>query len=217
MAVADLDGNNQFNVPTFDVDKAGHITKAETHVITLPESIHTLVVAVGNTGTAQLTVADTPTQVVADSLEDIMTFYAANKWLRIAADIDNDEIRFAHEIHTVTETTPTINFNDNNKLTFTADELTWDEAGHLTARAKTTYTLPYNWKTVTVVNTLTGVTGISAANASAIATTPIDTLTLTSANKWLLLSADGTGVTIAHALSGIGAVANKGTGSAITT
>lgn len=216
-AVTDLDADNRFEVPYFTVDNAGHITAATTHTITLPESIHTLTVAVGNTGVNQLTVAAEPTSIVADSLEDAMTFYAANKWIRLVADPDNDEIKFAHEIHSVTETTPTINFNDNNKLTFTADELTWDEAGHLVTRAKTTYTLPYNWKTIAVANTLAGVGGLTAANSSAVATNPIDTVTITAQNKWLLFSASGTAISVAHALSGTGAVANKGTGTTVST
>ena len=153
--------------------------------------------------------------VSASTLEDELHLQTANNWLRLA--VNNKVIKIGHKTITPTETTPTVNFNDVNNLTFTADEVSWDGAGHISARAKTTYTLPYGWKTITVVNNITAVGALTPSNASAVATTPIDTLTLTATNKWIVLAASGTGMSIAHALSGSGAISNKGTGSAVTT
>lgn len=213
--VTDLDADNRFEVPYFTVDNAGHITAAETHTITLPESIHTLNVAVGSSGTDQLTVSNTATSIVADSLEDAMTFYAANKWIRLVADADNDEIKFAHEIHDITETTGSQSFNDSEN-SFVVHTLGFDAAGHLITRLTKTYTLPNSWKSVEVSNS-SAVTGLSASNATITSENPRDTFTIASNNKWLVLSASNKTVNIAHVLNGLGVKTNQGQTSAPTS
>ena len=210
--IATLDVDNVFEVPYFTVDQAGHITAASTKTVTIPENFTKITVDNADTGTNNLNTA-TGT-VEANTLIDELHLQTANNWLRLA--VSDHTIKIGHKTITPTETTPTVDFNSNT-TTFTADEVSWDGAGHISSRAKTTYTLPYGWKVVSVVNNLTAVTGLTAANASATATTPIDTLTITSNNKWLLLAANNKSITIAHALTGNGVISNKGTGSAVTT
>lgn len=220
--ITTLDEDNIFEVPYFTVDEAGHITAASTQTVALPENFKTINVAINSNAVTALTLANTITSIEADGLEDVVTFASGNKWLQIASNSDTDTITFAHEIHSVTQTTPAVDFNtltanQATASTFTADEITWDEAGHIVTRAKTTYTLPCAWKNISVVNTLDGTGTIIASNATISAATQVDTVTVTSNNKWILLTASGKGITAAHALSGLGAITNKGTGSAPTS
>jgi len=167
--ISTLDEDNIFEVPYFTVDEAGHITAASTQTVIIPENFKTIAVAVNSNAVTALTVSNTRTEIEADSLEDTVTFASGNKWLKVASDAANDTLTFAHEIHSVTETTPTIDFNtltsnQSSPATFTVDEVTWDEAGHLSTRAKTTYTLPAAWKNISTINTLNGTSALTASN-----------------------------------------------------
>ena len=201
-SIASLDEDNTFEIPYFTVDQAGHITAASTQTVTIPENFTKITIAAGDSGSAQLT-ANTAS-VEADTLTDELVFKAANQWLHLAADATNDTISFAHEVHTVTETTPAIDLNGVG--TFASDEVTWDGAGHLSTRAKTTFILPYNFKTITVANS-EETSAITIDNGSVVAGNQVAEVQFAAGNKWMQFNYNNTNksITFAHALSPLSA------------
>jgi hypothetical protein len=117
-------------------------------------------------------------------MTDNLSFGNGNKWICIDGNAENDTFTFSHYVKDFTEGTSTTDLNSNG--TFTVQELGWDRAGHLTTSNKRTYTLPYNFKTVSVTGT-SSVTenSLNGTNGTIIADTQVDTLTLLPGNKWI--------------------------------
>lgn len=199
--VAQLDGNNTFEVPCLQFDEAGHILEARTHTITLPENftkhINTLSDAIDVDSTVGVVGEITP-----DTLTDTFTFAEGNRWINITADSANDKLTFSHYVKNFTETTSALDFNTvANGKTFTVQTLSWDRAGHLTGSDKKTFTLPDNFKTLAIGNTgKANVSFDTATDGELVADTLVDTATFDIGNRWLayVANANGDKVTLYH-------------------
>lgn len=147
--VEQLDVNNTFSIPYITVDEAGHITAASTKTIVIPENFKKI--SVGAVSSAATNVADgLAGSVMADKLEDELTLYPGNKWIRIAANraasnvSADDAITFSHVLSGATagsygdSAAQQPNFSGTFKVPF----LTIDEAGHITAISEHTVTIP---------------------------------------------------------------------------
>lgn len=204
-AIAAIDTDNIFEVPCFTVDEAGHITAAATHTVELPEGYTKMTVLAGTNAVTGLTEATGSSD--ATTLEDEFNYQSVNKWIVLA--LTDKTMKIAHAINTITAQTVTVDLNSNSS--FSAGTVGYDEAGHVTSYTQTTYTLPYNWKTITTVNS-TATTNLSTTDTSISATTNVDTLSVTASNKWILLAASSTTtkrtLNLAHALSDLSAGAH---------
>ena len=215
-AVNTNEAANTFNVPYIEVDKAGHIVAAETHVVTLPENFTKVTIEAASTsvgsGTTTGTAGATSDSnagagtVEADTLTDTLTLGASNKWIRIKSDATNDKITFGHEIHNIIASTSAEDMDTTNNDTFTTQVVQWDNAGHIISHNTKTWTLPNSIRNITV-----GVDSTSAANAgvnsSAVtvqADTTFDTINLNASNKWIRLAAnaDNDSITFGHLTQG---------------
>lgn len=200
---SNLNTDNEFEVPCFLFDEAGHILEARTHKVTLPELFTSVEI-----GAASGDIADTKHTagtIVADAMTDKLTLNPGNKWIQMTANENNDSVSIQHLVKKFNETTDAIDFNNSNSESFDIQQIGWDEAGHLISSKKVTYNLPKSIKTVDVKNN--GVNTVNAptqSNGTLVAETATDTITVDTGNRWILLQADvdNDKFVISHAAAG---------------
>lgn len=178
------------------IDATGHVVGRNLETVTLPYGFKTVsVVNNDSTGTANTeSITKTDSNVVADNTKDTLTISTANKWLRFTTTSTTDVITVAHEIHSI-NTTKKSNTDLNNGSTtsnFTVQDISYDNAGHLTAVQSHTYTMPYGYRDIQVINkkgnantTLLSTTVTTTVSAD----TSQDTFSIENGNVWIRLSA----------------------------
>lgn len=201
MSVAQVDANNnQFNIPVFQFDKAGHITEARTHTVTLPDNFASYVVEISDATDKNSTTGKTGA-ITPDTLTDTLKFVEGNRWINLEADTTNDTITFSHYAKDFSESTGAIDFDSSTNIinNFNIQNITWDRAGHIIASNKVNYILPKSIKTLSIqdtgkdsVNIVTGSTG------QLIADNLVDTMTIDNGNRWIRLVANGKTVKLYH-------------------
>lgn len=222
------------------VDSMGHVVGKNIETVTLPygykyfqtnglstakgDIYSTNVKGDGTTETK--TTNGIENDVEAHNTQDTLSINPANKWIQtklVETPTGTDELTIAHEIHSIDVRDSNSGDNESshsnaNKEEGAAqeDNLTiydwsYDEAGHITSKRKHTYTLPFSYKTVEVVNS----TGNGAAPKSTTtknnndtttttqaAETTQDTLSFKATNKWITMEAvDGDIINFGHVLS----------------
>ena len=203
------------------VDKAGHVVGQNIETVTLPYSYREFITdSVSNVDSEDLyteIIADEDGAHVsevnaaegystADQTQDIMHINPYNKWIQV--DIQDDNIRFAHEIHAIPETVndPTnLNPEDGatNENNINIPDWSYDKAGHIIEKHDHYYTLPYGFKTIKTNGRSTEVsenaTG-TPTKTDVVAESTQDALTINSGNKWVRIDtdADNDTITIRH-------------------
>ena len=173
------------------VDSTGHVVGKNIETVTLPygykyfqtnglstekgDIYSTNVKGDGTTETK--TTEGIENDVEAHNTQDTLSINPANKWIQtklVETTEGTDELTIAHEIHSIDIRDSSFGDNESShsnankeKGAIQEDNLTiydwsYDEAGHITSKRKHTYTLPYGFKTVEVVNS----TGNGAAPKS---------------------------------------------------
>lgn len=192
MTVAQVDAaSNKFNVPVFQFDEAGHVTKAETHTIALPDGFTSFKSAVSSVEDADSENGLAAT-INPDTMTDTMTFAEGNKWINISGDTNNDKFTFSHYVKAFSESTSTLDFNKTESgEEFTVQSIKWDRAGHIIESDKKTFTLPKSFKNLAVTNTGSAAVGLGSATAgTVVANNLVGTATFDAGNRWLALAAD---------------------------
>lgn len=197
-SVPAADKPDKFVTQTVQWDKAGHIISHDTKEWTLPNSIRNIEV-VGTTTVKTNPDSNTTGTVEADVTSDTVTFKSSNIWTRLQT-YDN-MISFGHLVRPI-DTTPVVTSDLNKSGTFTTEELTWDEAGHITKKTTRTLTLPYNYKTITVTGLSDSTKAITTNNGSSVASNQVDEVVFVPGNKWVELAAKDDEITFAHSLQG---------------
>ena len=199
----DTSNNDKFTTQVVKWDNAGHIISHDTKTWTLPNSIRNITVGTDSDVTTNAGINTSAVTVEADTTFDTVSFNASNKWIRLAANADSDNITFGHLVQAIPTTTPTTDLNTSG--TFKTEEYTYDEAGHIRSKATRTLTLPYSYKTINVSQS-SATTAITINTASIIAANQVDSYTIAAGNKWIQLAATngdtGDQITIAHSLQG---------------
>ena len=197
---------HNITIPDWDYDLAGHIVSKKSHTYTLPFGFKTIKTN-GRSATASgdNTGAPTTTNIVADTTQDILSIDSGNKWIRIDTDTANDKIIISHDIHTPTLTAKNPSDINGNGDTITIQDITFDNAGHMTANQNHTYTLPYSFKFLNTIGTSTAtsadlyttrnagsateapsdVKAVPEGSTTAQADNTQDTLSINPANKWI--------------------------------
>lgn len=202
---ADLNNAGTFAIPVLGYDAAGHITSKVTTTYTLPYNYKTIKVGTQSSAKTNLTAA-TGDLIATNQVDDI-TFITANKWIHLAPDTTNNikSVKIAHLVQTISTSTDAIDFDDS--ATFTVPYLSYDEAGHITSKKTTTYTIQDGYKTIKISNAASVVTELTMNTTDVIAESRIDSLTIAAGNKWIRLAGDNTTsdkqVKIAHSLSAL--------------
>lgn len=168
-AITDNTGSTDFNtanvtetfdVDTFTFDEAGHVRSRHKHTYTMPKNFKEIVVAAAAIPEVVTnTVGHVQGSCVADNLTDILTLYAGNKWINIAANRagtntqtqdTNDCITFSHIISTLAAeehrleyvtTAQTPSFGSTFDIPKPMYSFTTDEAGHVTAYSSSASTV----------------------------------------------------------------------------
>lgn len=184
---SNIDINNHgdtFNIVTPIADKAGHIVAHNTETVTLPYGYKSVTVGVQSTATDNPDV--NTTEVTADNVKDNLIIGSSNKWIRMSGiDGESNEIKIGHEVHTpIIGAKSNTNINGNGD-TITIQDIEFDEAGHMTANQKHTYTLPFGFKTITVPDNSTSVGTPPSEKGTQTADNTQDTLNIQSSNKWI--------------------------------
>ena len=192
LAADEKNGNNHNTNDTLElytpiVDNTGHVVGKNTETVTLPYGFKSVSLdQAEDTDRAQLS-TNTAT-VIANNTKDELTLAAANKWIRTAGTDSSNTIQIAHEIHTPVTQSKTATDLNNGTNTITLQDITYDEAGHITGDQPHTYTLPYGFKTITAANSDATSTGANTINNNnVIADSTQDTLALEASNKWIKL------------------------------
>ena len=196
------------------VDEMGHVVGNDTLTITLPYGFKTI--KNNGVGAETTNMSTSTTDIVAENTQDILTINSHDKWIRLASNAENDTLTIAHEIHSITTTALTKNFNDTNSGdTFTATDIGNDIAGHITSNQAHTYTLPYSWKQINHNGVGSATTDMSTNTTAIIPENCKDTLTINSGNAWITLAGDNTSnnkvLTIAHKVNSITETAKSDT------
>lgn len=202
---ADLNSAGTFAIPVLGYDAAGHITSKVTTTYTLPYNYKTIKVGAQSSAKTNLTAA-TGDLTAGNQVDDI-TFITANKWIHLAPDTTNNvkSVKIAHLVQTISTSTDAVDFDDS--ATFTVPYLSYDEAGHITSKKTTTYTIQDGYKTIKISNAASTVTELTTNTTDVVAESRIDSLTIAAGNKWIRLAGDNTTsdkqVKIAHLLSAL--------------
>ena len=154
----------------------------------------------------------TDTQLVADNNHDTLAIGSENKWIILKPNAGTDSFTIGHYKKAFIPTTSTADLNSTG--TFDVISLSYDEAGHITAKDTKTFTLPYNYKTIALTNAeSTAVSELTANAVSVVADTQTATITYVAGNKWLKFAGDNSTktITFAHALSVLAAGAHAST------
>ena len=215
-AVNTNEAANTFNVPYIEVDKAGHVVAAETHVVTLPENFTKVTIEAASTsvgsGTTTGTAGATSDNnagagtVEADTLTDTLTIGASNKWIRIKSEATNDKITFGHEIHNIIASTDSEDMDTTKNDKFTTQVVKWDNAGHIISHDTKTWTLPNSIRNIVIGtnSTATANAGVNSSNVIVEADTTFDSVNFNASNKWIRLAAnaDTDSITFGHLTQG---------------
>ena len=198
-----------FTVQDLVFDLAGHVIENKPHTYTLPYGYKNFTLTNSNAITG---VNGTNGSVIATSPFDTLNLTADNKWIKLVADNTNTTIGISHEIHTIT-TTAVSDTNLETVSDITLYDLTFDEAGHVTANQAHKYLLQNTFKTISVIGTSNSTGSVGGNTASVVAETTADTLDIRAGNKWIELNADATTdkILIGHAAAGTAATSKGDT------
>lgn len=187
------------------VDGMGHVVGKNIETVVLPYGYKTFTTngavdgendfystineVEGGANTTDITVSGV-NQSIASNTQDIIAIEPFNKWIQTK--IEDDKINIAHSIHSVdiTENTET-DINDNGD-TITLQDMVFDKAGHIIENHPHTYTLPYGFKKVKVVNSAgaSNTEGLSiTATTTVIADNTQDQFSIETGNRWIRMSA----------------------------
>lgn len=199
----DTNVTESFNVDTFTFDAAGHVLSRHKHTYTMPKNFKEIAVATAAIPEGVTnTVGHVPGSCVADNLTDVLTLYAGNKWINIAANRagtntqtqdTNDCITFSHAISALTAgehkleystTAQTPSFGGTFNIPKPVCSFTTDQAGHVIAYSSNnnvvTVTIPQPSLTDVQASGSDVITQLSlTASSGALSTTRVDIGSLT--------------------------------------
>ena len=181
------DNNNQFNIPVIQFDEAGHIIKAETHKVQLPNGFTTFTSTISNidnTDSAQ----GKEGSFSPDTMTDTITLAEGNRWINIEA--SEDTFTFKHYVQDFNNSSDNYDFNDSDQSSdrnsFVTTDWSKDRAGHLIAGKDITYILPNGIKTLSIKNNGKDKVDIETSSVGNLtADNLVDTMTIDNGNRWL--------------------------------
>lgn len=206
---ASADGN-KLTIPTFEIDNAGHVVRNSSVDFYIPHNFRDINVV---TATGEdVDSVQTDGKLEADNTVDNWSIASQNKWLRVAADSNNDIITIGHSYSPIKAWTFTSDASkalkeDNSDNSFTIPTFTTDNAGHIISTGSTTFYVPHTFKTIKVAAQSTVSTAVdpSTSEGNLVAENIVDILTIATGNKWVQTTTDENNdkITFSHILSGV--------------
>lgn len=177
------------------LDDMGHVVAKNIETVTLPYGFKTISIGAGSNAVTNL--AHAAADLVAENTQDTLTINPGNKWMKLAGTANNDSFSIGHLVQTIdTADSTATNLNNNSTDIINIPDFAYDEAGHLTAKKTHNYTLPYNFKTITVGDESDSQSVLAHGSGSVIADQVYDTVTFNEGNMWISLAADAENDTI---------------------
>ena len=209
-AVAD---GNELIIPTFEIDNAGHIVRNSNVKFYIPNNFRNISVVAATGEDVNSTQAEG--KLEADSVIDTWSIAPQNKWLRVAADVDKDQITIGHSYseqsaHNFADNVEIVSALDgtsqkDNEITFPT--LKTDNAGHIIGYQDNTFYIPHTFKNIHLLAQSTASTAVAASDTKVEmdAENIVDTFTFATGNKWVQTTGDITNdrITFSHILSGV--------------
>lgn len=209
-----IDGTNQkdnlFTFPMVKTDNAGHVIGYSTDTLYIPHNFKSIAVATDNN--ADIDSTQTNGTLVADNIIDTWTIAPQNKWIDIAADVNNDKITIGHKYSDLkawnfTPTASTALTSDNADNSFTIPTFKTDNAGHIVESGNVTFFVPHTFKNMYLMAQSAATTEVAPSNTAVemSADNITDTFTFATGNKWVQTTGDVTNdkITFSHILSGV--------------
>lgn len=209
-----IDGTNQkdnlFTFPMVKTDNAGHIIGYSTDTLYIPHNFKSIEVTTDNN--ADIDSTQTNGTLVADNIIDTWTIAPQNKWIDIAADVNNDKITIGHKYSDLKawNFTPSASAAltlDNADNSFTIPTFKTDNAGHIVESGNVTFFVPHTFKNMYLMAQSTATTEVAPSNTAVeiSADNITDTFTFATGNKWVQTTGDVTNdkITFSHILSGV--------------
>ena len=181
--VASNNDSDKMQLYTPILDNMGHVVAKNIETVTLPYGFKT--VSIGAESSTAENLAHAAGDLVAENTQDTLTINPGNKWMKLARTAENDSFSIGHLVQTIDITKAANSDINNNGDTITIQDISNDEAGHITANKLHTYTLPYGFKTIT------------GNNGSLVADNTQDTAAF-SGDSWIQTTASSEGVSFTH-------------------
>ena len=209
-AVAD---GNELIIPTFEIDNAGHIVRWNEVKFYIPNNFRNITVA-DATG-ADVNATQNSDTLEAGSTVDGWTIAPQNQWLKIAADVDKNQVTIGHNYSAQSARNFALDVDiasaldgtsqKDNKIIFPT--LKTDNAGHIIGYQTNTFYIPHTFKHIHLLAQSTDSTDVTASNEKVEmdAENLVDTFTFATGNKWVQTTGDATNdrITFSHILSGV--------------
>ena len=145
--VASNSDSDKMQLYTPILDNMGHVVAKNIETVTLPYGFKTISIGSESSAVANLTHA--AADLVAENTQDTLAINSGNKWMKLAGTANNDSFSIGHLVQTIDTTRAADSDINDNGDTITIQDISNDEAGHITANKLHTYTLPYGFKTIT--------------------------------------------------------------------
>lgn len=188
------------------VDERGHVVGKNIETVTLPYGFKTITIGKAVSTTANGAGLSAIANLVADNTQDTITINPSNKWIRLSGTTDANQketITIGHQVNTInTSAKSDTDLDEVGKITI--QDLTFDEAGHVTANQNHQYALPHAFKYIAIDEISTSTTAGSGQAGMLTAPQFNADFTVIPQNRWITLKAneDGVNFEIGHAAAG---------------
>lgn len=179
--------SDKIKLYTPKVDAAGHVVGKSIETVTLPYGYKTIKVTnTDNEAVLNAAQAINSNGQIADNTQDELTLSASNRWVKLDNNTE-DTIKIGHQVNIIEEKDKDLTDLNDGTDTITVQDTIYDEAGHVTANQKHTYTLPYGYKVIKTLNS----EGVGQAdidlgtNYKIVANKTQDEMQFEAANKWI--------------------------------
>ncbi len=200
---------NKIKIQDMSFDAAGHITANKAHTYVLPYGFKKITSSSTPSDVTKDAISNTAT-ISANNTQDTLIIAPSNKWIKTF--VENKTLSLGHTVGNI-ETTKKIDTNLNDKTndadgqatviqnTFTVNDITNDEAGHIIANQPHTYKLPDGYKTIKTSNDTSSSTIQVPESLTAIdqvASNTQDTITIKGADSWIKVKGENKTINIYH-------------------
>lgn len=203
--------DNIFTFPMVKTDNAGHVVDYELNSIYIPHTFQSITVDTQDESSSNSNSVQTNGTIRADHIIDDWKLSSQNKWLRIAANVENDRITIghslpedgfrAHEFKTDVVRHVGIDGTQNEDCIFTIPLLKTDDAGHVIGYDTMSIYIPYNYRNIKLAEQSVSKEAMTSNNGLQEADLTNDTFTFGTGNKWIVARTDDDSITFAHELS----------------
>lgn len=206
---AKKDGNI-LTIPTFEIDKAGHVVDSKTVDFYIPNNFREIKVA-NIEGSIDDNAVQNSETLTADTTIDAWTLASQNPWIRIAADPKTDKItighshssQLAHDFATdvvIDDDIDGVSEHSARDCVYTIPFVKTDNAGHIIGSSTKSIYIPYNYRNIVLSKQSTDETQMDVSDGKQEADITTDTFTFSTGNQWIRTRIDEDQITFAHAL-----------------